>query len=131
MVDIKNWLLGIVGAVIGGVAGYFITRWIVGQGFYALVVPGALLGIGCGFLSGAQSNAIGGCCAVAALGLGLFTEWSLFPFIADDSLGFFLTNLSELKPMSWIMIALGVYCGWSFGRGRPRGGAVQASKGAE
>ena len=43
-----NWPLGIVGAVAGGVAGYFVFFWIAQQGFYAIMLPGAAVGLGCG-----------------------------------------------------------------------------------
>ena len=39
-------VLGIVGAVIGGVLGFYTFRWLRGQGFYGLMVPGALIGSG-------------------------------------------------------------------------------------
>lgn len=123
--DIKNWLLGIAGAIAGGVVGYFATAWILSQGFYALALPGALLGLGCGRFSGMRSPPLGIVCGVAGLALGLMTDWMLRPFIADDSLVYYLTHLSDLKPFTMMMIVLGGYFGWSFGRrgyggGRPR-----------
>ena len=39
-------ILGLIGAVAGGVLGYYIFMWIVDQGFYGLMIPGALLGPG-------------------------------------------------------------------------------------
>lgn len=115
--NFMNWLRGLAGAIIGGVIGYFLTKWIASQGFYALVVPGALAGLGCGYLSGARSNAIGIACGVLGLVAGLATDWMLAPFAVDNSFGYYITHLHNLAPFVMLMIALGVYCGWSFGRG--------------
>ena len=54
----SDWLLGIVGGVIGGTLGYFAFFFFVQEGFYTLVLPGTLLGLGCGWLSGMKSKAI-------------------------------------------------------------------------
>jgi len=43
---IRNLLAGILGAAAGGILGYFAFFWIAGQGFYALMVPGGLVGLG-------------------------------------------------------------------------------------
>ncbi len=42
-------LLGLVGAAIGGVAGFYIYRWVLSQGFIGGMIPGAFLGLGCSF----------------------------------------------------------------------------------
>ena len=39
-------ILVLVGAVAGGLVGYFGFLWIARQGLYALVLPGGLLGVG-------------------------------------------------------------------------------------
>jgi hypothetical protein len=36
------------------------------------------------------------------------------------SLELFLNNLQHLGGMTWLMILLGTWCAYSFGRGRPR-----------
>src|SRR5262249_44369444 len=41
-------LLVLAGAVAGGVLGYFAFFWVAAQGFYGLIIPGALLGLGAG-----------------------------------------------------------------------------------
>ena len=50
------WPLGLAGGIVGGVLGYLLFMVIVRQEFYAIVLPGALVGIGCGALSGRKSN---------------------------------------------------------------------------
>ena len=68
-------LLGLVGAVIGGALGFYTFGWLLGQGFYGLMIPGALLGLGCSLLAQHPSTIRGILCGLAALGLGLYTEW--------------------------------------------------------
>jgi len=102
----------LVGALIGGVAGYFLFFWIAGQGLYCLVLPGALVGVGAGFFRNRFLwPAI--VCGLVALGLGLFTEWQFAPFKADHSLGYFITHIHELEPITLIMIAGGGLIGFA------------------
>ena len=120
-VPTTNWLLGIVGGIVGGAIGYFAFFLIARQGLYAIVLPGALLGLGCGRLSGIQSNALGVVCGLVALLLGFFTEWRFFPFIVDGSFAYFITHVHNLKFITLIMIAVGGLFGFWFGKGRAPG----------
>jgi hypothetical protein len=113
---ITSCLLGLVGGVAGGVLGYYTFVWIVHQGFYGLMIPGALLGLGCGLLSQHHSAIRGLVCAAAAVGLGLFSEWKTFPFIADSSFGYFMNHVHELKPLTLIMTALGACFAYWLGK---------------
>src|SRR5690242_13513243 len=105
--QITSNLLGLIGAVVGGVLGYYTFRWIYHQGFYGMMIPGALVGLGCGLLAQHVSPIRGVVCALAALALGLFTEWSFFPFADDRSPAFFLKNIAALSPVTLGMIAAG------------------------
>lgn len=108
------------GAAVGGAAGYIAFGWLVAQGFYALALPGVLLGLGGGFCGVRPTRALAVICGVVAAGLGVFSEWQHFPFIADKSFGYFVTHLSNLRPLTWIMIALGTAAGaWFVWRGGP------------
>ncbi|HEV3164476.1 MAG TPA: hypothetical protein VGZ22_10660 [Isosphaeraceae bacterium] len=109
-------VLALVGAVTGGALGYQLFVWIYQQGFYAMLLPGALLGLGCGALSRQPSWIRGVACAIAALGLELFTEWHFFPFVRDESLSFFLKHVHELPPIKLIMMALGVLFAFWWGK---------------
>jgi hypothetical protein len=113
-----NWPLGLAGAVLGGVAGYFVFLWIGRQSFYAPMLPGAAVGLGCGALTRGESRALGIVCGVLAVPLGLFAEWRLRPFAADESLGYFLKNLHDLQSITLIMIALGAALAYWLGVGR-------------
>src|ERR1051326_1251307 len=99
--------LAIVGGVAAGAGGYFIFGWLARQGFYAVALPGALLGAGWGLLARRRSLPVSTVCSLAALGLGIFAEWDHFPFIADSSFGYFLAHLHLLPPVKILMIVLG------------------------
>ncbi|NJN05748.1 MAG: hypothetical protein HC814_04365 [Rhodobacteraceae bacterium] len=50
---------------------------------------------------------------IAALVLGVLAEWRLAPFKTDSSLGYFLSHLHQLRPLTLIMIGIGAYvCFW-------------------
>src|SRR5690349_13779821 len=111
-------LRAIAGGVVGAIVGYAIFAWLVARGLYALAIPGAALGLGCGLASRRSSLPTGLVCGVLAILLGLVSEWRFFPFVKDDSLRYFLSHSHELKPLTWVMIAVGGICGAYFGRGR-------------
>jgi hypothetical protein len=108
------------GAVIGAVVGWFALGWVIDQGFYGLALPGALVGLACGAISGGVSRANAILCAALAAVLGIVLEWWHFPFVADESFGFFVTHLHELRGITWLMLVLGAIFGFWFGRGRSR-----------
>ncbi len=109
-------LLGLIGAAVGGVVGYVGFLWLLGSGFYAMILPGGLVGLGCNLLARHHSTPRGVVCAVAGAALGLFAEWRGRPFAKDDSLGYFLAHLTELSSITWLMIAAGAFLAFWFGR---------------
>ena len=107
----KRGVLVLIGAVAGGLAGYFGFLWIARQGFYALVLPGGLVGVGASlFANGSTALCI--VCGLLALALGVLAEWQFAPFIRDGSLGYFVSHLHHLKPITLIMIAAGAFIGF-------------------
>jgi hypothetical protein len=116
-----NYFLGILGGIAGGTAGYFVFFYATRQGLYPMVLPGALVGLGCGAMLGTKSNAMGIFCGVSALALGLFIEWQFAPFARDPSLGFFLSHINQLRSMTLILIVIGALLAFAFGRGREGG----------
>ena len=108
----KNSLLVLVGAAIGGAIGYFVFFWIKRQGFYALALPGGLLGLGAGWTKN-RSKSLAVVCGLAAFVLGLVTEWQFDGFVRDDSFANFLRHhLSDREPITWLMIILGAAIGF-------------------
>lgn len=109
---------GIVGAIVGGIVGYFAFDWLASKGFYAMVMPGAAIGLACGYASGIRSPLLGAICALLALPLSLICEsWVI---LADDSLDFLLKNLGNLGSVTWMMISAGTVMSFWFGIGRER-----------
>jgi len=123
-----NWLLGLVGAVGGAAIGYFGFFVLERQGFYGLILPGSLLGLGCGALSGGKSNALGIVCGVLGALVGIFTEWRFDPFMVNDSFGYFITHLHERQSTTLVLMAAGGFFGYWFGRGRAGGVWPRRSK---
>ena len=104
----------------GGAVGYLAFGWLVRQGFYAPAIPGVLVGVGGGLLARQRSHVLAAICAASATVLCLFAEWRHFPFVRDERLGYFLTHLNDLKPLTMIMVALGGFAGfWFVWRARP------------
>jgi hypothetical protein len=115
-----NFVRGLAGALLGGIAGYFVFAWIARQGIYAPVVPGGLVGFGASALLKRSSLPLAVACGVLALGVGLYSECRVVPFIADPSLGYFLTHLQDLRPITQIaLVAGGVLGFWIPFRTRP------------
>jgi len=110
----SNVGLGLLGAALGGTLGYFLFGWLLRQGFYALALPGVLLGLGCGFLLKQRSLALAIVCGLAGLALGMFAEWKHLPLETDRSLGYFVTHLHQLRPFTLLMLALGAAGGFWF-----------------
>lgn len=115
------------GGLAGGILGHFAFLWIVRQGFYGIILPGVLAGAACGALSGRRSVGLGVWCAALGIVLGVWSEWSFAPFIRDPGLGYFLTHLDHLRPMTMILIALGGALGYWFGIGREAGACARPS----
>ncbi len=115
-----NLPLGIAGAGIGAIIGFMLFFVMTKQGLYALALPGAAVGLTCGWLSGGRSTLLGLICCVIAAALGLVIEWKFRPFKADGSFTYFVLHLHQLNSRTWIMLILGAVFGFWFGIGRSR-----------
>ena len=125
MVDrdrIVSNVLGLVGGAVGGIVGFYLFGWIVRQGFYALIIPGAALGFGCAMLARHASTARGVVCGLAGAALGLLAEATYFPFRVDSQLSYFFAHLGELRPMTWILVAVGGLIAFWVGKDAGYGG---------
>lgn len=113
-----DFLPGLVGALLAGSIGYFIVAWISRQGFYAPVIPGAMAGLACGFLSVTSSKLRGVFCSLIAAVIGLLTQWKILMrrVETDGSFLDFLTHLPSEGPITLIMLALGTFLGYWWGR---------------
>jgi len=125
--QVKIIVPGLIGAGIGGAVGYFAFFWITRQGFYALVLPGGLLGLGAGLCARGRSIPLAVICGIAALLLGLVAEWKFAPFIKDGGFGYFLANVSSLKPVRLFMIVVGAILGFRLALGRSQKSTSEVS----
>jgi len=114
-----SWAKGIFGALLGAVAGWFIHNWAYSQGFYALALPGATVGLGFAALSRRPMIVGGVFCAVVSFFLMAACEWNNSPFTDDNSFTYFLTNIHQVdSQMTLMLIGVGVLMAFWFGRGR-------------
>jgi len=112
----KNVVLPLLGGVVGGIIGY-IFRWMAQHGFYALILPGGLVGIGASLFQN-KSTSMCVACGALALTIGLLAEWQFAAFVRDGSLRYFVTHMHQLSPVTLLMITAGAIIGfWGpFGR---------------
>ncbi len=115
--QIRTLALGLIGGVIGGTLGYFAFFWIVGQGFYAVLLPAALLGLGAGICARRRSSLLAAICGLAGIGLGLFTEWRFAPFIEDPSFSHFITHVHTLPSVTLILLGFGAFLSYRLSLG--------------
>jgi len=108
---VRSNLLTIACACVGGLLGYLAFVQLLDKGYYALVLPGGLLGLAAG-IPRSRSRIVPVLCALLAIWAGLLAEHRFAPFVADPSLGFFLTHVSDLKPMTKLLISLGGLIGF-------------------
>lgn len=108
---------GLIGAVLGGTLGYFAFFWIIQQGFYALLLPPGLLGLVAGIGARGRSLPLAIICGILGLLLTLYTEWRYAPFIADESLPYFITHVYQKKPITLLLIAVGTFLSYRLALG--------------
>jgi hypothetical protein len=116
----RAWMQGVVGAVVGGAAGWLGFTLLLSQDLYGLALPAATLGLGFALFARRPLHFAGGLfCAVSGLLLMVFCEWKIGAFNADDSFGYFLTHLHEVdNPRTIMFLVLGTVFAFWFGRGR-------------
>ena len=115
----------VVGAAVGGLVGVVGYFWLLKQGYYALVLPTGLVGVGCGQFARRPSNARGLVCALVGLAAGFTCDWKSTGGLKDMSFGEVLGQLGNFHPVTWLMLGLGTALSFSMGRGAGR--AVSAS----
>jgi hypothetical protein len=107
-------LLGLVGAIVGGAVGFYIFGWLYDHSFYGMMIPGALLGLGCSLLAQHPSTIRGIFCALGALGLSLFTEWRFFQ--SGVSFTDFLGRVKGLGAVTFLMMGIGTFIAYWVGK---------------
>jgi hypothetical protein len=107
-------LLGLVGATLGGVAGFYVYRWILNQGFIGGMIPGAFLGLGCSLLARHPSIPRGVVCGVAGLVLGFFTDW--YTTITKQTFWEYLLDMKSINQVILLTIAIGTLIAFWLGK---------------
>lgn len=131
--------LSLVGAAVGTAIGLLIFNWFYNQNLYAMVVPGATLGLGSHLVALDRSKVRGVVLAGLAIAVGLLAESHYFPFVADDRLSYFLAHIPSIIPAHLLMIAIGGIFGYWWGKeaspwlgkGSRRGKPVQVKDAVE
>jgi len=129
MKSARTFSLGVLGAILGGGAGYFLVTWLAQQGWYALLVAPAAVGFGASLLARARSVPLAVICAALGLCFGLYIEWKFHPFIADGSFGYFLGHLHELRAMTLLILVVGAVIAYRMGLGVDRAKPAEATEG--
>jgi len=107
----SNCALVMVGALAGGGVGFLAARWGATRGLDATVLAGGLIGLGAG-AGQSRSVVCPVICGIAALALGMFTEWSNFPFVKDPSFAYFVAHFTDVRPLAIIAILIGAFIGF-------------------
>ena len=119
-------ILAAIGGAVGGFVGYHAFFWVADQGYYGMMIPGGLLGLGCGLLARHRSQARGAVAGLAGLCLGVFTEWKFAPFNADGGFTYMVTHIHDVIPIHLIMIVLGAVFAYWLGKDGGLGRLVPA-----
>lgn len=113
---------GILGAAAGGVIGYFVFFLLLeNAGMYAMVLPGALIGLGRAVGAKAKSIPLGIVCGIAALVLSLFIEWRITPLPDGETISDFFAKLPDRPFRNQASIVAGPLMALWFGAGRSLG----------
>lgn len=94
--------LGILGGLLGAVVSFFLFQFLHGQGLYFMVLPGALVGLGCGFAARSRSFVFSIIALVIAIPAAIFCEWKTDAYFCDDGqtlmgIGEYISRMVELR----------------------------------
>jgi hypothetical protein len=115
--DHQSIVRGAIGAILGALAGAALFVGLSKIGLYTLIAPGALAGIGAAWMSRVHSPLVGAISLVVGAVATVLSEWSQFPFIADNSLIYFVQNLHKLRSMALLLGGIGILAAFYFGKG--------------
>ena len=121
----------LLGALLGGAIGTLAYWLLLRQGILLLAIVGGCLGVLGGLWALRRSRAWGIGLAVAGTLLTIGVEWHFRPFVADESLGYFLTHLHDLTGRTLLSIAFAAFFGYYFGRGKDSPHSTAAEPGGK
>ncbi len=110
---------GVIGGVLGGVVGYFgFFAALEHASLYAMVMPGAFIGLGRAIGSPTKSIPMGVVCGVAAVVLSLVIEWQITPLNDDATIADFFAGLPNKPFRNLASLVAGPLMALWFGVGR-------------
>jgi hypothetical protein len=107
----KENLIAIAGAIVGGVIGALAFGFFLDRGLYAFAVPGGLAGIGAGIMNN-RARWVPVVCALIALVAGVVAEGVYRPFVKNESFAYFLKHIFEIETIGIVTIVLGTIIGF-------------------
>jgi hypothetical protein len=113
---ILSTVLEVVGAVVGGAAGFFAFGWMYERGYYAGMLPAGLLGLGCAAMARQPSLGRGILCGIAGLALSLFAESWYRYFNGHPSVEYFFNHLQDVSQVDWAFISVGTLLAFWIGK---------------
>ena len=98
----KEIPLGIFGALLGAVVSFFLFQFLTRRGLYFIVLPGALVGLGCGFAARSRLLVLGIIAVAVAIPTAIFCEWKSDAYLCDDGktlmgIGEYISRMIELR----------------------------------
>lgn len=124
-----SWILGLLGAALGGLAGYFLFQYAWSYGYYAPVLSGGMVGVGAGLLGRHQSILRGLLCAIAGIVLGYYCDYRITLLPHFDTFLAYLAAFAKHSTSTNILTILGGLVAYWFGQSNwtePRRGSAPA-----
>ncbi len=116
-----SYALGVVGALIGAIVSFYLYRYTLQFGMVFMALPGALAGLGCGYLSKIRSIPLGIVAAIVSIAAAIFMRYSNWVLVDQHSFGHYLSNGIWWSSMSGkLMIGTSGLFGFWLGIGRQR-----------
>lgn len=115
--DIKITIISTALSFLGCVIGYYICIALTKSGFYSLMFVGLGAGLLGGFFQRQKSLQMGIICSVISVLGSLLTEALVFPFKADHSISYFISNIHQINYITWLMVIAGAYIAYRLGSG--------------
>ena len=107
--------LAIVGAALGAGAAKLGAQ----SGFYALPLVGLGTGLAVAAANKRGSVVLGAIALLVAIPAGVLTEWAYWPFVADNSLGYFIQHFFDIAGFRLLLhafsAAMAFWIGWRRG----------------
>ena len=120
-------LLGLVGAALGGVAGFYLYRWILSKGLVGGMIPGAFLGLGMQPARAASVHRPG--CGLRHRGArARFLHRLVYERSRRKTFWEYLLDLKSMNQVILLMIALGTVIAFWLGKDAGLAGSVQAQR---